>query len=464
MNFLRFWLPTVIAAVSLTASAAHAACDCGRGENDVELNERDFDAVADYINSKRTIELQEKACNLAISGDVRAEWAHIKDKVNGIRRRGGGATDCTGTTRPLNPVSGTPNGQRIGSSDFDVELNLHFDYKCDRSWAVAQLQFDNPMGVKESNKYSTGQLFGDLEGTEFPQTACDDVDDNAPFGSGRCDGICLRKAYFGYNVCADGCTRFDVEIGRRRFYDVFDSRIEFDSQFDGVLLRYATQIDCCSDAYINLAGFVIDERANHFGWAVEAGMLNICDSGFDAKYSFIDWHKKGQNRAGVSNARGWQFEVHQFLGYYHFDDEILCMPAKAYGAFLFNGIAAQRPQTNQKKRGHAWYIGALVGEVCREGDWSLDVNYQYVQAQAIPDADVSGIGRDNPLGETFTQWNTAPNARGNANFKGWRVEGLYALTDNLSLDATFQYARSADTSIGGKLNYSKWKLAAIYAF
>lgn len=467
MKLFKFVLPTVLAAVSFTATAAFAVCTVTCGEIRDDLDENDFDAVVEFIQSKRTISLQEKACNLSISGDVRVEWANFNEKVNGIKRRGGGARDCSGQLPSANQVGGSTDGQRIGRGDFDVELNLSFDYKCDRSWAVAKLQFDNSMGVQQLNKWPIATEELNQERT-LDDTACNGIDPNGPYGSGTNDDVNLRKAYIGYNICTDGCSRFDVELGRRRFYDVFDSRIEFAAQFDGVLFRYATQMDCCSDAYVNLAGFVIDERSNHFGWVIEAGLLNIADTGFDFKYSYIDWLKKGENRGRTNRPVGWQYQVHQFLGYYHFDPEILCMPAKLYGAFLFNGRATGHDVTNFHKRNQAWYVGAQFGEVAREGDWSIDINYQYVQAQAIPDPDVSGIGRGNVLKETLTQWigkpNAAAGAKGNANYKGWKIEGLYALTDDLSIDASFQYARAADKSIGGKLNYSRWKLAAIYAF
>ena len=441
MKLFRFVLPTVLAAVSIS-TAAFAVCTVTCGEIRDDLDENDFDAVVEFIQSKRTISLQEKACNLAISGDVRVEWANFNEKVQGIQRRGGHATDCSGSVPPGNGVQGTLDGQRISRSDFDVELNLHFDYKCDRTWAVAQLQFDNSMGVQELNKWPIATE-EEIEKIRLNgATACNTVNPNGPYGSGTCSDVCLRKAYIGYNLCTDGCSRFDVELGRRRFYDVFDSRIEFNAQFDGVLFRYATQMDCCSDAYVNFAGFVIDERSNHFGWVVEAGLLNIADTGFDFKYSYIDWLKKGENRGFVSSPAGWQFQVHQFLGYYHFDPEILCMPAKLYGAFLFNGHAQKYDATNFKRRNNAWYVGAQFGEVCREGDWSVDINYQYVQAQAIPDPDVSGIGRGNVLKETLSQWvglgqANAINAKGNANYKGWKIEGFYVLTDDLSIDASF---------------------------
>ena len=451
----------MIAAASFSATAVIAECDCEVSNLTDELDERDFEALIEYVNSKRTITLQEKACNLSISGDIRAEWQHIREKQDGDRRRGGGATDCSG----VDPA-GRSGGARIGNNDFDVEFNLYFDYKCDRTWGVAQLQFDNSMGIKGSNKISPtqGNAQANAEGV-CKRTAAESLQ-----GSGTCDSLCLRRAYWGYNVCADGCSRFDIEVGRRRLYDVFDSRVQFQSFFDGVLLRYATQVDCCADAYINFGAFVVDERSNHFGWVIEGGLLNLCDSGFDVKYSFIDWKKDGHNRFSnsvqtVRKSKGSRFQVHQLTGAYHLEPEVLCMPAKLYGAVLWNSAAEKgQARFNNKRENAAWYLGFLVGEVCREGDWALDINYQYVEAQAVPNEDVGGIGRGNVLNENPYQTDVAANCRGNANYQGVHIEGLYAITDNLSVDATFEYARSAEKSIGGPLNYSKWKVATIYAF
>ncbi len=454
MKLFKYWLPTVMVAVTLSASVS--ASSYKRGEVNDELDERDYEAVTEFVNSKRTIPLQEKACNLSLAGDIRAEWHHYVEKVNGEKRRGH-ARLGDGTT--------ATNGTRAGSNDFDVELNLHIDYKCDRSWGVAHIEFDNDMGITDP-KYCATQADAapTLAGTSY-QTFCD----RCAHGSGTCDCLCLRKAYLGYNVCADGCSRFDIEIGRRRLYDVFDSRVQFQSFFDGTLLRYATQLDCCADAYVNVGLFVVDSHAHHLGWAIEGGLLNICDSGFDVKYSYIDWEKNGDNRCFERHALGTQYQVHQFTGYYHFCPEVLCMPAKAYGAVLWNADAPRTLYTNNKRENLGWYIGAIFGEVCCEGDWSVDINYQYVEAQAVPDHDVSGNGRGNIRNECLYMLGApatavAATARGNANFQGWRVEGLYALTDNLSLDASFVYSRAADKGIGGSLNYSKWKLAAIYAF
>lgn len=433
-----------ITAYGLTASLAFAVCDCDFTSFADELNERDLEAVTEYINSKRTIELKEKACNLSITGDIRSEWSYITEVVDGEKLRGGRAKNCFNS--------------RVTHNDFDIDMNLYFEYKCERAWGVAQLEFDNSAGVEITDK---------ICGTSPSiYNRCGIIDSQAPFGSGRCGSICLKRAYMGYNVCADGCSRFDIEIGRRRLFDVFDSRIQFLARFDGLLLRYATQWDG-TDCYWNVGGFVVDERSSHFAWVTEIGFLNICDSGFDFKYSFIDWYKSGSNRCFVNGSNGWKFMNSQWTFAYHFDPDFITMPAKLYGAYLWNAAASRHNYTDDTLANQGFYIGFIIGEVSTEGDWSLDMNYQYVQAQAIPDPDVSGIGRGNLREETLTMaapFGDPANARGNANYKGFRIEGLYALTDNLSLDAYFQYSKPCNANIGGTLNYSKFKIEAIYAF
>lgn len=462
MKFLKFWLPVVAVSCGLTATA-YADCNCTFDSLHDELDERDIEAVIEFVNSKRTIDLQEKACNLAISGDIRTDWQHINEKVNGNKRRGGDAVDC--------------DGDRIGRNFFNVQFNLMFDYRCDRSWGVAHVEFKNQMGIRENHQKGCG-----VQPTVLAENGTNVVADNESdciqransymFGSGEKNGLNLKKAYWGYNICADGTSRFDVEIGRRRLYDVFDSRIQFLAQFDGVLLRYASQFDC-ADLYVTGGAFVVDERVNHWGGVVEGGILNLCDYGFDFKYSFIYWHKQGANRCNQRNAIGSRFKNSQWTAIYHLDPEVLCAPASIYGAVLVNHAAKKIPTVNKKKN-IGWYIGARVGEVCGAGDWAVDFNWQSVEVQAIADPDVSGIGRGNIRGSTITDnavTTTNPlieaqptNARGNANYQGFKLMGLYGVTDNLSLEASFQWARQENKQIGGDLKYSNFKLEAIYAF
>ena len=433
MKILNKVLP-VVAAMTFMSAGLHADyCDSGdHSQFERELNEKDWQALYDYINTKRTINLQEKSCNLTIAGDVRVDWLHTCEEKNGFKKR------------DVN----NGKGFHIGKNDFDIECNLYFDYVSDRTWAVAQLQFDNSAGVSKWQN-------------EKERAESKDYDESM-HGSGVGCNLDLKKAYIGYNLCCDGCTRFDIEVGRRHLYHVFDSEVQFLSRFDGLLLKYDTSWDCMGDWYVHLGGFVIDSRVNHYAWIIETGLLNIYDCGLDIKYSFVDWYRKGKNVIGKENPNGNCFEVSQFTFTYHVDPEILCMPAKTYGAILWNSAANKMKNPPlPTKHNLAWYAGFRVGEVVYEGDWAVDLQYQWVQAFAVPDQDMSGIGTGNIDGTAVVN-----SGYGNTNFKGWRLEVLYALTDNISLDARIQWSNKIDTVVNqeGKDRYSQFRLEAIYAF
>jgi hypothetical protein len=394
-----------------------------RSRHDTELSERDWQELYDFINTKRTINLAEKSQNLTLAGDVRFVWRNIQEKDPEGNITGGNHTDL--------------DGYRLGPNDFDIRFNLYFDYVCDRTWAVAQLEFNNSAGVGyNDNGYD---------------------DSRGMHGSGFCCDLCLKKAYFGYNVCCGGDSRFDIEIGRRHLYHVFDSEIEFLSRFDGILLRYSGSWDCLFTYHVYFGGFIIDERVNQFGWITEVGAFNICDSGFDFLYSFIDWRKKGKNRTGEHDPDGCKFMISQWLVKYHLDPSYTCcVPSHFYGAFLWNHDAVSR---FGKKHGKGWYAGYRIGSVSKCGDWGLDLQYQYVERHAIPDQDVSGIGRGNYLGTTTTM-----NGQGNTNYKGWRVEGIYALTDDLIVDASFEASREVTKGDNGYHHFHQLEVELIYAF
>jgi len=452
MRFLRYLLPFVAVLAFISTQAAFAAH--GEEDHEEDLNERDFDALRDFLKTKRTIDTKEKAENLSISGDVRTEWRHMIERQDGHNLRGGKAVNR--------------NGLPVSRNDFDIEFNLRFDYVCERAWAVMHLQFDNNAGIEPSD-CGCGDSFAALKKKHKIAV----INPQGEGGSGECDDICLKRAYLGYNIYTNGCSRFDVELGRRKLYDIFDSKAQFLSRFDGLLLKYSSAWESVADWYVKLAGFLVDERVNHFAWGTEFGFLNIADSGFDLKYSFIDWMKHGHNRCGVRHALATQFRISQWTAYYHLNPELLTIPAKLYAAFLYNHAARKTILTHHKKKNVAWYAGIKIGEVDKEGDWAIEIMYELVQAQAVPDFDAAGLDNGNVAGDCFTAETFIPTKnggelivlrRGNTNFKGWRFEGLYALTDNLTLNPQFEWDCSEDKHIGGEHYFSKFELEVVYAF
>ncbi len=118
-----------------------------------------------------------------------------------------------------------------------------------------------------------------------------------------------------------------------------------------------------------------------------------------------------------------------------------------------NIFRAARPikQTHYKRVPNAWYIGFTLGKLCKACDWSIDINYQFVQAQAVPEFDLNGIGHGNAinglLSDAILLGLPAGSAHLFTNFKGWQFNALYALTDSLSIRGKAQYSTPVNSSI-----------------
>lgn len=480
---------------------------------DRQLNTKDDQPVREFVESKENIPVKEKALNLEISGDIRFEWRSIQEKGIVLAVPNSYLSDTYDIEDEYNSLSNfhkkyrafrggehvLPDGNPVSINDFDVEFNLKFKYNYKKSWGMAHLQFDNPAGIRTGNACIANYAIFNENGSAVMVNAKDVRHTGLSLkGSGLSNFVNLKRAYMGYNVLADGKHRIDIEIGRRKFDDIFVSEIEFSSRFDGILFKYANAIEDLADWYCNVGAFVIDERVNHFGWITEWGILNVFDSGLDLRYSFIDWSKRGTNFCNAYNPIGTQFQISQWSWSYNFTSTIWKkeIPFEFYGGFLINHGAKRTRFTHHKLKNLGWYAGLYIGEVDKEGDWSCDIEYVVVQAQAVPDTDVGSIGRGNILDLNFfdvvkgipisdfdfpssrSYSSYSPSAhhmsdsrfigfyprQGNANFVGWRFEFLYAITDNLSIDMIYEFSNAEDWGLGGPHHYRDFELEAIYSF
>lgn len=496
MNFVKYLMPFLMAAGFMTASA-YAQIAGQETRFDRELRQRDDQPVREFIESKENIDVNKKAQNLDISGDVRFEWRTIQEKGIALYTNdssGYGSDSSNSFHERYRAFRGGDyvdlRGVPLSRNDFDIEFNLKIKYSFERAFAMAHLQFDNPAGIRGRN-----DCFGDFgvfnySGSEVKNRITRDSRRSVK-GSGDGFFINLKRAYIGYNIWADDKHRLDIEVGRRKLDDIFDSEVEFTSRFDGVLLKYSSVIEDLMDWYWNTGVFVIDERVNHFGFVTEMGLLNIFDTGLDLRYSFIDWTKHGRNRCFIRNPLGTEFQNSQVSFSYTIHPTFGCLcdkeiPVEFYGGLLCNHAARKNQFTRWKKKNLAWYAGVYIGEVDKKGDWSLDIEYIGVQAQAVSEFDVGSIGRGNIFDENLTDildghyYSEDPYSysfpsssgklvgyfprRGNTNFVGWRCEFLYAITDNLSLDFIYEISRAEDRRIGGPHRYSDFEIEAIYAF
>jgi hypothetical protein len=432
---------------------------------ETEARERDMDALQEYIKTKRAITVKEKGGNMMISGDIRGEWYNMHAKTNHKYQRGWRSRHLFPNSYYNKKTPKLSNKQykklpfpdRVTyhegrnkilppwqTNEFTAEANLTLDYIAERGWGTIRLQFSNPAGIvtpeRKAMIYDNRRIM---------------------YGSGKLNELALRKCYAGYNIWEEGTSRFDIEIGRRRFYDVFDSRIQFNSYFDGVLLRFTRSFEGIADMSVKAAAFVVDYTVNHYGYIGEVGFLDIGDAGLDLKYSLIDWDTLHRaNRYGRKHPLGTRFLNSQVLALYNFSPDLVSIKSSVYAAYLVNSAAKATGWTHHKKANDAYYVGGRIGEALHKGDYSLELFYQWVKAQAVPEKDVSLSARDNPRGVSLYNRRNG----GWGNYRGWRLEGFYALTDNWTLNTHFDRIREMDRHIGGSHKSWEFYLGAIFAF
>lgn len=411
------------ALLNLTAPQATTPQTIAQG--DVQFDEKkssdadDMEALRRWIRDKRMVTVKEIGGDLSISGDVRTEFQDTSEVKNGIQQMGN-------SVAPLDKA-------RYG---WDVEVNIMIDYRTDRTWAAIKLEFNNDMGVS----------------------------------SGTINKIRLEKGYLGGRMVNGDTFTMDGEIGRRFLFNVFESKIEFVSLFDGALIRFNKAFDQIGDFYCNLGALVVNDKTNHYAYIGEIGALKIANTGLYMKYSIIDWHKPTANE--IAKHR-YDFLVSQFLSYIQvYPDWIGNKLIKVYGAGLYNHFAEGVVQTHGKKQNWGWYTGVAIGTLRKQYDWAIDVNYQWAQAQVVPEFDCLGIGRGNAAGAGLYTVNSdgtggaqiADNAVGSTNYKGFQLEGLYAFTDNLTIQQSFSFSTTLNKNIGPNVLYKQYELEFIYAF
>lgn len=404
-------------------------------EEKTDPDSKDMDALRRWLSDKRLVTMREIGGDLSLSGEVRTEFQATNEVKNNIQQRGNHGLNL----RPMYA--------------WDIEVNLMLDYRTDRTWAAIKLEFDNDMGQR----------------------------------SGTVSNIRLEKAYLGGRIIPGDTFTFDAEIGRRYLYNVFDSKLEFSTIFDGLLLRFSKAFLQIGDTYINLGAFLIDDRTNHYGFVTEIGCLRIANVGLNMKYSLIDWYRPGseseRDNTSVENTLAdlrYKFLVSQVFASYQFYPEWIGKRLiKFYSAALVNHLANPNPLAEVGiedqafgKQNWGWYSGVSIGVVKKQGDWAIDANFQWLQVQAIPDFDVNGVGRGNAARDGVYTVNasgsggptTRATAVGNTNYYGFEVDALYAFTDNLTLEQDLKWSWTLDKDIGPNIIYKQYELEFIYAF
>lgn len=380
--------------------------------------------LRDFIESRGLIQCRQKCGQLTIAGDVRARWVTANEQVNGVRVRG--------------------FQEGIALNRFKSEFNLFMDYATPCTWVSTKMKWVN---------------FDGKDG-------------------GTATRVEMDRAFIGYDIHEDDNMDFYIEAGRSNLGFIFDSRVEFTSNFDGIHLYYTRTIPCVGDFVIHGGPFIVDSFTNHYAWIAETKLLNWANTGFAFIYSIVDWRRraptldygnlKNSGKTAVRDNPRYRFLVSQMLfGYEKAIDFLRCKTLYAYAAVLVNHDAKRTRASAGRLANGAWYIGFTLGKLCKSCDWSIDLNYQSVGAQAVPEFDLAGIGHGNAantlLSDAILQ-GFGPTVSGFANYRGWQLNLLFAMTDTLSLRSKLDYAIPRTKAIGGDFKYTAFEMSAIYAF
>ena len=389
-----------------------------------DIDQKDINALREWINTKRQVTVRELGGALSISGEVRTEFQSTAEVRNGIKQRGSGA-----------PNFGR-DGNSIPNNGFDIEVNLMLDYRTEGSWAAIKLEFDNEAGIF----------------------------------SGTLNKLKLERAYWGVRVINADTYTIDFEAGRRRMSTIVDSKIEFNNFFDGLWLKYDQSFDAIGDYYLHAGAFIINENKEHFGYLGETGIFNVGGTGLYIKYSLTDWDTKHFNKK-IEQDR-FNFIVSQLLLGYRFVPQVFDKVVQVYAAGLYNHEARRIKITHREKQNWGGYLGFSIGELKKKGDWAFDANYQVLQAQCVPDFDVQGIGVGNAGNSGFytvdSDGKGEPTERttagGNVNYRGFQLTLDWLLTSQLDLQQSWQQSITLDNHIGPFRRFKQYEIEFIYGF
>nr|WP_238318207.1 hypothetical protein [Chlamydia ibidis] len=386
-----------------------------------------LDEVKAYLDSRGFVETRKRSGVLKLAGDVRARWIYAREDFE---------------TPPVTTFNPLPENR------YRSEFNLYVDYIAGKTWMTSKMKWAAIAG-----------------------------------GESSAAGLDINRAFLGYSFYknSENHTNIFAEVGRSGLGDLFESEVQFNSNFDGLHLYISRRL-CKQYPYnviVHGGPFVVNMAKKHYAWVVE-GIISQLPKNFVVKCSVIDWNsflpseapKPARTQSAPSAASlkykycVWQWLIgkHSQLPWFYGKTK----PLYLYGAYLMNTLAKASRTTLGEKQNRGWFVGGTLGRLRKAGDWSTTLRYEYVEALVIPEIDVSGIGRGNQLKYWFAQaiaGNYDPKeANGFTNYKGISGLFMYGITDTLSFRAYGAYSRPADSRLGSDFTYRKFDLGLISAF
>lgn len=242
---------------------------------------------------------------------------------------------------------------------------------------------------------------------------------NAATENGKKSIIFLDKAYLGYQFYQGDQSNFSLEVGRNKLDSIFDSKMQFNSYFNGVHFVYTFVEPGFIDFKLHGGPHIVDSSIDHYGWLMEAVWNKLADTPLTVKYSFTDWNTTKNPKESVYYFdRDYYFRISQITAIYDFGN------VSVYGAYLYNH--------QEKKYNDGFYVGFKAGKIRKIHDFSFDINFQSTKKYLLNPFDNKSLG------------------------KGVQIKTIYALAERLNLEAKFSRYDND--------NHNKLEVQAIYAW
>ena len=97
--------------------------------------------------------------------------------------------------------------------------------------------------------------------------------------------IDLDKAFVGYHLYKNSQNKLIVEIGRNKMDSMFDSKIQFDSYFNGMHIHYKYSPSNLFQFTLHGGPHLINSDKNQYGWITEGIWSHIACNPITLKYS-----------------------------------------------------------------------------------------------------------------------------------------------------------------------------------
>lgn len=237
----------------------------------------------------------------------------------------------------------------------------------------------------------------------------------AATSNGKESLIFLDKAFLGYQIYESDKIGFSLEIGRNKMDSMFDSKMQFDSYFNGAHLVYTFKEPGLIDFMLHGGPHIVDSSKNHYGWIAEGIWNKVADTSITVKYSYTDWNAPTEKKKKIF-AKEYYYALSQITASYDIGDTTV------YGAYLFNH--------QEERYNDGFYVGFTIGKIRKVHDFLFDVNFQATKANLL-------CPRDNK-----------------ALKKGVQAKIVYALAQSLNVEAKF--SRHDDN------NNNKLEMQAVY--